>query len=652
MPSSGTEGMEANSGIFSFTVIGRRLILLMMSVALAGVLVATAVLLGAFGVQARIQNTQQMNAIASRVATDYLAASNQGKGDPSVEAFRTVRGKPYLLSASILSPEGTTLAVFERDSAPGPLDQPSGRAEKYQWVCPILSAGRTNLVVHLIAEGPLPFGVIHLPAGTILLAGLLGLGVATALAVLLQKPLSERIARLQRFAERVVTEKDHSLRAEPGVGWQLGGLTANVNVIVSRVEEGEKSAQETGRQLDEQARKCEEARAALAAQEQARKEFQLNRDKLLATLRSMPEGVIVTDREAKIVLVNRAAERLTGWGSGEALSLPVEVAFLPERAGERIPGNTLVNSVLGGEPSAVLPEGCVLLSRSGTSRAISASAAPIEDEASQCLGAILLFRDVSQERREMAQQQSESRMEAVTEMASGIAHNFNNVLTVILGNLEFARSCADADPQLAEALDSATQASLQAREITRRVLSLTSRGSTSKKTSDLNGLIRQRVGFILDSALVRCHFNLADDLWEVEINPGQIEQAIEQLVQNAVQAMPSGGELHVISQNVLPEELAKLPLAQGRYVRLTIRDSGKGITAADLQRVFDPFFTTRARSTGLGLTCVYHILRKHGGLITADSVVGQGASFHIYLPAAGNQPKNGRPAQPARAAQA
>lgn len=221
-----------------------------------------------------------------------------------------------------------------------------------------------------------------------------------------------------------------------------------------------------------------------------------------------------------------------------------------------------------------------------------------------------------------------SKLESLGLLAGGIAHDFNNILASILGNLSLARVQMENPQQLAKRLANAEQATSRAKDLTMQLLTFARGGAPVKKVIYLRYLIREAALFALQGSSIGCEFVLADDLWPVMADAGQLSQVLHNLVLNAVQAMPHGGTVTIRARNVEP------PPGGKRGVEIAIADTGSGIPAELLTKIFDPYFTTKREGSGLGLATCHAILRKHDGSISLESTPGQGSVFHVLLPAA------------------
>ena len=249
---------------------------------------------------------------------------------------------------------------------------------------------------------------------------------------------------------------------------------------------------------------------------------------------------------------------------------------------------------------------------------------------------VLVFRDITERQRNEAERRKAETLEQLGLLAGGIAHDFNNLLTAIIGNISLASLLLPPDNELTTRLVDAKNASLRARDLSQQLLTFARGGAPIKKTASIGKLIQDTVSFSLRGSHSRSEFTFGEDLWPAEIDPGQISQVIGNLVVNADQAMPNGGTLRVHCDNFTynGEGLVIPDLTPGEYIRIAIKDEGVGIPEDYFKRIFDPYFTTKSKGTGLGLATTYSIVRNHNGLITVDSVLHQGSTFTVYLPAA------------------
>ncbi len=225
------------------------------------------------------------------------------------------------------------------------------------------------------------------------------------------------------------------------------------------------------------------------------------------------------------------------------------------------------------------------------------------------------------------------KLESVGLLAGGIAHDFNNLLVGILSNIELAKMKSVTDSGAYERLTEAEQAAFRAKELTLQLLTFAKGGAPVKTVLDPGDLIRKSVRLSLRGSNVKSDFLIPEDLWPVEADEGQLSQAFNNVVLNADQAMPDGGTITVICENVVLGPSKVISLKEGKYVKVMIEDHGIGIAREHLSKIFDPYFTTKRRGSGLGLSTAYSIIKKHDGMIVAESELGKGSRLLIYLPA-------------------
>jgi len=364
---------------------------------------------------------------------------------------------------------------------------------------------------------------------------------------------------------------------------------------------------------------------------------------LATTLKSIGDSVIATDTEGLITLMNPVAEQLTGWKEEDAKGMPLAEIFHIINEETRKRCENPFEKILKTGRIVGLANHTVLISKDGAERLIADSGAPIRDEKGDILGTVLVFRDISEQRKmeeDIIRLRTE-RMESISILAGGIAHDFNNILTAILGSVNLAKMHA-VDSLVKEKLVKIEKASMQAKDLTQQLLTFSKGGAPIKKVTSLVGLIKDSTTFALRGSKVKCQFSIPKTLWPAEVDEGQIGQMISNLIINADQAMPEGGTVQVQAENVVISSDCEVPLDPGRYIQISFEDQGIGISKQYLTKIFDPYFTTKQEGSGLGLATSYSIIKNHGGCITVESHVGTGTTFHVYLPASAKQLKTGK----------
>ncbi|MGA7144134.1 MAG: PAS domain S-box protein [Desulfobacterales bacterium] len=282
------------------------------------------------------------------------------------------------------------------------------------------------------------------------------------------------------------------------------------------------------------------------------------------------------------------------------------------------------------------------LTKDGHVLDIFISAAIIKDSEREPLGMVVNLTDITEKKRLETRLQGAQRMEAIGTLAGGIAHDFNNLMMGIQGNASLLLFSKDAAHPDYEQLRNIEKYILQGADLTKQLLGFARGGKYEVELMDLNDLIeRENRMFTRTKKEIVIHEQYEKDLWPVKVSKGQIEQVLLNVYVNAWQAMPGGGDLYIQTNNIFLDQHVIRPfqIIPGKYVKISITDTGVGMDEPTLQRIFEPFFTTKemGRGIGLGLASVYGIIKNHGGFIDVHSEKGEGASFHIYLPAVETQ---------------
>ncbi|MFH1147450.1 MAG: ATP-binding protein [Pseudomonadota bacterium] len=270
------------------------------------------------------------------------------------------------------------------------------------------------------------------------------------------------------------------------------------------------------------------------------------------------------------------------------------------------------------------------LCKDGTTKDIEISAEVIRYSGRQ--GVLGIVRDISDRKKREEEILRSQKLESVGLLAGGIAHDFNNLLTAILGNVSLAKIRQRLELETHELLNAAERSAIRAKHLTSQLLTFAKGGAPVRRIASVPSLIQDLAGFAVRGSNVRCEFNMSEDLWTVNVDEGQIGQVVNNVVMNAQQAMPDGGTIEISAENIIIGEGEMFPLDAGRYIRVSIEDHGSGIPPEHLEKIFDPYFTTKQEGRGLGLAVCHSIVKKHGGKIDVESTMGKGSTFRIYLP--------------------
>ena len=387
----------------------------------------------------------------------------------------------------------------------------------------------------------------------------------------------------------------------------------------------------------------------ITERKQVEEELRATNETLQALIDASPLSIVAVDRDERVTLWSRGAERIFGWtgcrDDRPAVALRREGARRGGRAAPRAAGRT---ETIGGLEST-------RLRKDGSPVDLASYYSPLRDAHGKAVGMLMISADVTQRKALEAQLLHSQRMEAVGRLAGGIAHDFNNLLTAIRGYADFLREGLGEGTSLRRDAEEISRAGERASGLVRQLLAF-SRGQVLRpEIVDLNDVVRQTESMLrrLIGEDVELVIELDGTLASVSADAGQLEQTIINLAVNAREAMPDGGTLtiaHAERGRRRPGGEQARASSPAAYVRLSAEDTGIGMDESTRLRAFDPFFTTKAQGTGLGLSTVYGIVTQSGGRVDAESQPGAGSVFSLFLPAVSATPREPADAAAARRA--
>jgi PAS domain S-box-containing protein len=344
--------------------------------------------------------------------------------------------------------------------------------------------------------------------------------------------------------------------------------------------------------------KTEEIRKHTAASNHAREEadqrfakqetiLASERELLKISLNSLGEGVVVTDQNERIILINEAAITLTGYSQVEAIGEPLEkiLYLIDDHTSEpraKIVSHEIFNNL-------------ILVTQDLQEVPVSTDSSPIKTNDGVIIGTVTVFQDISEKLKTQQELLRAEKLESLGILAGGIAHDFNNVLAAILANIQLVmvklKNDVDIKPDLINTMETTRKAS----SLTKQLLTFSKGRAPVKKDTSLVELIKDTAEFILRGTSIKLEFTMANDLWVANIDEGQISQVIHNLVLNAKQAMLKGGIIYISAENLSIEEGSRFN--PGNYVKITVKDQGTGIAKENLLKIFDPYFTTKKMAT-------------------------------------------------------
>jgi PAS domain S-box-containing protein len=367
---------------------------------------------------------------------------------------------------------------------------------------------------------------------------------------------------------------------------------------------------------------------------------------LNSVLAGMGDGAVVLDREGRFLLFNQRAERILGFGPKTVAPAQLAETYGLYARDQKAPLTTHDNPLLRAMAGEELCDSEVFIKNQRIRGAnVSVTATPLRDDFGNLVGSIALLRDVTHQRQLEQQLLQAQKMEAIGRLAGSIAHDFNNLLSVILSYSSMVlNELSELDPLRGD-VEAIRRAGERASDLTRQLLAFSRRQVLLPRVVDLNAIIAE-LHKILQRLLgneVAITTEYQRDLWRVRVDPGQLEQVVMNLVVNARDAMPHGGKLRMETKNVVLEAADLVNHADakpGRFVELSVADTGTGMDRDTLSQIFEPFFTTKeqGKGTGLGLATVFGVVKQSGGHLQVDSELGRGTRFRVYLPATDEAP--------------
>ena len=349
---------------------------------------------------------------------------------------------------------------------------------------------------------------------------------------------------------------------------------------------------------------------------------------LASIIQTIPEAVCSIDLEGNISFWNHGAEKMLGYTSLEILGKHISKIIPEELADIELKNCT---DILNAEGYFVGYES-VRMSKSGKTVTVEITGVALKDSEQKVTNYTSIMRDISERKRMVEDLLKTEKLESLAMLAGGIAHDFNNLLTALLGNISLSKRYVETGSTVYGILTDAEKALHRATDLTYQLLTFSKGGSPVKTVASLEELITDAADFALRGSNVICELDIPGNLRNVEVDKGQLSQVFHNLIINAQQAMPGGGTIAIRGENISIDKHSALPIKEGDYVKISIEDRGCGIPRENLQKIFDPYFTTKRQGSGLGLATSFSVIKKHGGHLTVASTPGAGSTFYIFLP--------------------
>jgi PAS domain S-box-containing protein len=370
----------------------------------------------------------------------------------------------------------------------------------------------------------------------------------------------------------------------------------------------------------------------MTERKQAGDALRRSEEKFRTLFDSATDAIFILDLEGNFIDANRSAYERRGFTKEEMLTMHIS-QLEPPAFGAKTPERIELHKKYG---HMVFES--VHLRKDGTAIPVEVDSRIIDFEGKKVFFSI--NRDITEHKKMEEIALKTRNLESIGILAGGIAHDFNNLLSAIIGDIGIAKMSLPPGNKAIGRLENAEQICMMASELSKRLTTFATGGDPVKSNVQLSALLVDTVSAMLNGSNIVTKFDLPGDLHAVLFDEGQMKQVLNNLAINAKEAMPHGGTLTVRGENIHISAGDSSPIRAGNYVKISFSDTGVGIPSENLAKIFDPYFSTKdtysQKGLGLGLAVCYSIIKKHDGLITVESEVGKGTSYHIYLPAAGH----------------
>lgn len=343
---------------------------------------------------------------------------------------------------------------------------------------------------------------------------------------------------------------------------------------------------------------------------------------------SVNECIIITDLNGQILFVNKAFEETYGFTRAEIQGQ--DISTIQQADGQLgLDERNFSLQVVEDWSGEVTHQ-----RKNGARFPASVSTSVIKDDKDEPFAIVSVSKDITRQKHIEEELVKAEKLESLGILAGGIAHDFNNLLTAVIGNISLAKSYLSDAEKMESILNRTEDSAVKASRLTAQLLTFSRGGEPIREKISVRSVVEEALNFSLSGSNVASVVQISENIYPVHADKSLLSQAFQNIILNAVHAMNRGGTIEVLTENVTMDQSNRIPGLEGRYyVRIDFKDEGSGISAKNLDKIFDPFFSTKNHSSGLGLATTYSIVKKHNGMITVDSVEGQGSTFSVYLPA-------------------
>lgn len=363
---------------------------------------------------------------------------------------------------------------------------------------------------------------------------------------------------------------------------------------------------------------------------EAQKDLRESEEKYRNLVEMAADGILIISDDVVGYTNERLAE-ISGYSVNEILSRPFTDFFQAEEVPNLL--KHFKDFTSGEKPNTVFES--VMQNKDGTKIFTEINIGKLCYNGQDSIMA--LVRDITMRKKMEEEIIKSQKLESIGMLAGGIAHDFNNILTGILGNISLAMMDCDPDDEIYKTLGEAEKASLRAKDLVNQFIIFSNGGAPIKKIISIGYLIEDTAAFSLSGTGIQSEINIEKDLWQADVDEQQVRQLINNLLINAKEEMNNRGSISLRAENQYVSAGSGLPVNSGKYIRIVFTDKGTGIPPEIMSKIYDPFFTTKPKNKGLGLTAAFLIIKRHNGHITVDSTPGEGTTVTVYFPAVDNK---------------
>ena len=465
------------------------------------------------------------------------------------------------------------------------------------------------------------------------LISIIAICVGVAAVLFLSNMIIHPLNELKKSARSVVDGDLDTFVTRTGND-DIGELGSIFNQMTARLKESFSDVEEYRHYLESLvSRRTEKLEVEIKQRMQAEEELRKSSERLNNIFEQSPMGIIIFDNEFNILEWNPSCEKIFGYPRSEIVGKPA-ITIVPDEV------KAQVQQMFG----ALLKSGHTIKNqndnRTRDGRVILCDwyNTPLTDSSNNTMGMLSLVEDVTERVRADQELLKVKKLESTGVLAGGIAHDFNNLLTAIMGSINLVMMDGMLSDRSKQLMINAEKASKRAQTLTQQLLTFAKGGEPLREQTSIVDVIKDSADFVLRGSSTSTTYELPEDLWFVEADKGQLSQVIQNIVLNASQAMPNGGNVRISCENLPKEKTRQDPLLDiADYVKLTITDNGIGMPRQVLEKIFDPYFSTKPGGSGLGLAITLSIINKHNGHIKAESEPGAGTKFTIFLRASSEQ---------------